>query len=72
MASSKEKADVNETCKEPAALSSAHKGHTRKRGKGRREVPVGSREDSGNFDKTTTNGAILLFIVEGLLRGTTE
>lgn len=72
MASSKEKADVNEPCKEPAALSSAHEGHTRKRGKGRREVPVGSREDSGNFDKNTTNGAILLFIVEGLLRGTTE
>lgn len=67
MASGKEKADVNEPCKEPAALSSAHKDHTRKGGKGRREVPVGSREDSGNFDKTTSNGIILLFIVEGLL-----
>lgn len=33
MASSKEKVDVNEPCKEPAALSSAHEGHTRKRGK---------------------------------------
>lgn len=67
MASGKEKADANEPCKEPAALSSAHKGHTRKGGKGRREVPVGSREDFGNFDKTTSNGIILLFIVEGLL-----
>ena len=67
MASGKEKADVNEPCKEPAAPFSAHKDHTRKGGKGRREVPVGSREDSGNFDKTTSNGIILLFIVEGLL-----
>lgn len=30
MASGKEKADVTEPCKEPAALSSAHKGLTRK------------------------------------------
>lgn len=52
MASGKEKAAVNEPCKEPAALSSAHKVLTRKWGKGRREVPVGSREYSGNFDKT--------------------
>ena len=53
MASGKGMADVNEPCKEPAALSSAHKGLTRKGGKSRREVPVGSREDSGNLDKTT-------------------
>lgn len=33
-------------------------GHARKVRKGRREVPVGSREDSGNFYKTTSNGAI--------------